>query len=174
MKSKLIPRTNDCNCILQDVQSCEKYQTNVSTVDQITWPSEKNTKRWNPNAIQTFFFLTSVNVSKCRKNNHYSFHHECDVGRIVGSLDLESTCRNNKTTRATSKGDCHSRDKILDTLHRLKLANILHSKGRFWLRLQVERETGKIYVGGPVRKCPSQSAFRMGTPDLVIRLPIPP
>jgi len=78
-----------------------------------------------------FFFLTSVNVSKCRKNNHYSFHHECDVGRIVGSLDLESTCRNNKTTRATSKGDCHSRDKILDTLHRLKLANILHSKGRF-------------------------------------------
>jgi hypothetical protein len=37
----------------------------------------------------------------------------------------------NKTTRATSKGDCHIRDKILDTLHRLKLANILHSKGRF-------------------------------------------
>lgn len=34
----------------------------------------------------TNIFLTCV--SKCRKNNHYSFHHKCDVGRIVGSLDL--------------------------------------------------------------------------------------
>jgi hypothetical protein len=134
------------------------------------WTKWHSHQKRNQNAkIRTLYklFLTSVNVSKCRKNNHYSFHHKCDVGRIVGSLDLESTCHN-KTTRANSKGDCHSRDKILYTLNRLKLANILHSKGRFWLRLQVERETGKIYVGGPVRKCPSQSAFRMGPPDLVI------
>jgi len=33
MKMNLTPRTNDCNCVLQDVQSCEKCQENVSTVD---------------------------------------------------------------------------------------------------------------------------------------------